>query len=91
MGDGLDRLGEGDVDEMHAFRAEDVDGSSERCRYRWHEDREAAIVEFLNDEGRDERLLDLGQHRLPHLLFTLPYQLLCQAPKQSVAGNSAKE
>ena len=71
--------------------AEDVDGSSERRRYRGHEDREAAIVEFLNDKGRDERFLDLGQHRLPHFLCTLPHQSPCQTPKESVAGKSAKE
>src|SRR6516162_7632684 len=51
-GDGLDRLCERHVQGMHAFAADDIDGSGKRRGDRGDEDGEAAVFELLDDEGR---------------------------------------
>ena len=55
---------------MHAFPAENIDGSRERCGHRGHENRKAPVLKFLNDECGDEGVLDLDQRRLPDVFFT---------------------
>src|SRR4030095_15656595 len=70
---------------MHAFWRQDVDGASERRGRRGYENGEASVVKFLNDECRNESFFNLGQRRLPNVLFTHPRQLLGKTPKQCIA------
>src|SRR5262245_27390406 len=79
---------ERDIHGMNAVRREDIDSSSERRWYRGHENREAPVLQFLNNEGRNESLLNLGKCRLPHVLLILPCHSLSQAPKERVAWYS---
>ena len=72
-------LCEGDVEDVHPFRGQNVDGSGERCRHRRNEDGEPAIVERLDDERRHERVLEFDQCRRPRSLLTISRQSLCQA------------
>src|SRR4029434_3099114 len=58
--DRRERLGEGDVQGMHAVPAEDIDSSGERRGYRGHEHREAPVRQFFNNERGDEGLLNFG-------------------------------
>jgi hypothetical protein len=75
---------------MHAFAVEDVDGPGQGGRHRRHEDREAAILELFDDEGRDESLLDLGECRLPEIVPPITSQSLREASKQYVTRRSAR-
>jgi hypothetical protein len=73
---------------MHAFPAEDIDGSGERRGHRGHEHREAPVLKFLDDECGDESILDLDERRLPHVLFTRPREPLGHTPKERIARES---
>ena len=62
----LDRHCEANVQGMHPFTAKDIDGFGERPGHRGHENREAPVVRFFNNqERRDASFLNLGQRRLP--------------------------
>ena len=90
-GDGADGLGKGDVEDVHAFAAEDVHGPGKRSGHRRDEDRESAVVELFDDERRDERVLDFDQCRLPGVLLTVSRQSLCQAAQQAVPRKPLEE
>src|SRR5215510_12855309 len=79
---------ERNVHGMDAVRREDIDSSSKRRGHRGHENREASVLQFLNDERGNEGLLNLGQRRLPHILLILPRHSLSQTPKERVARYS---
>ena len=51
---------------MHPFPAENIDGSGKRRGPRGHENREAPVLQFFNNECGNEGFLNLGQRRLPH-------------------------
>jgi hypothetical protein len=76
---------------MHAFAAEDVDGSGERRGDRGHEHGEATVLQLLDDEGRDESFFDFGERRLPDILPALPGELLRQTTKERVARKLLEE
>src|SRR5689334_6563066 len=73
---------------MDAFRSEDVDGSRERRRRRWHKDSETAILKFFDNECGHEGFFNFRQCRLPHVLLRTTHELLSQTPKECVSGNS---
>src|SRR5262245_18556739 len=75
---------ERDVYWMHAFRREDIYRSGERCRRRRYNDRETAIIKFLNNECGHQRLFNFSQCRLPHPLLITARQLLSQTAKECV-------
>src|SRR6185503_16499987 len=70
---------------------EDVQSSGERRGHRRYEDREPAVVEFFDDEPRDERLLYFDECRPPRFLVSVSRQSLCQAAHQGVAGKFLEE
>ena len=76
---------------MHAFPAEDIDGSGERRGHRGHEHREAPVRQCFNNERGDEGLLNFGQRWLPHILLIPPRQALRQTPKEGVAWQSFEQ
>src|SRR5262245_3217315 len=76
---------------MHAVGAEDVHGSSQRCRNRRHEDGATAVVQHLDDERWNERLLDFDQGRLPHVLAALAGESLGETAKEPVARKALEE
>ena len=73
---------------MHPFGSENIDGSGKRRRYRRNENREAAVVQFFNNECGNKCLLNFGQGRLPCALLVFPGYALRQAPKQCVTWDS---
>src|SRR6187399_2344988 len=76
---------------MHACPIENIDGSGEWCGHRRHEDREAPIFEFFNDEPWDESLLDLDQRGLPGTLVVLSRHSLGHTANECVARNLLKK
>ncbi|MNN50225.1 hypothetical protein D3C81_1647990 [compost metagenome] len=76
---------------MHARPVEHVDGAGEWRGDRRDKNRVATVLELLDDEGRDERFLDLDQRGLPDVLAVVPRHLLGQAAEQRVARNSFQE
>jgi hypothetical protein len=56
---------------MHPFPTQDIDGSGERRRHRGHENREAPVLQFFNNERGNEGFLNLGQRRLPGVSLIL--------------------
>ena len=70
---------------MHTIWGEYVNRSRKRRRNRWNEDREAPIVQFFNDEGGDESLLNFGQRRLPRLVVSLASQSLSKTSEEFIA------
>jgi|KBSMisStaDraftv2_1062788.scaffolds.fasta_scaffold00874_23 hypothetical protein len=46
---------------MHAIGAKNIDASSQCCRDRGNKYGKASIVQFFNDEGRDQGLFNLCQ------------------------------
>ncbi|HLH17236.1 MAG TPA: hypothetical protein VKX45_08445 [Bryobacteraceae bacterium] len=73
---------------MDALAGEDVDLAGERRRHRRHENSEASIGQFLDDERGDQRLLDFGQSRLPRLILCLPGQALRKTANELVSRDS---
>jgi hypothetical protein len=45
---------------MHPFPAKNIDGSGEGRGHRGHENGEAPVFQFFNDERGDESILNLG-------------------------------
>ena len=80
-----DGLGEGDVDRMHPVARQDVDAAGHRRRRRGDEHRVGAVLEFLDDQCRHQRVLDLHQCGLQRLLLALPGQALGQPAQEGVA------
>ena len=66
-------------------------GSGERRGHRGHENGNALILQFLNNERGDEGFLNLDQRWLPHVLFILAHESLCQTPKERIAWRSFEE
>lgn len=69
---------------MHPFPAKNIYGSGERRGYRWHENGEAPVLQFFNDEG-GARASSISARRAsthsPH-----PFrQSLDQTPNQCLA------
>src|SRR5215470_294190 len=88
MGERFDRVREGDVDRMHAFWGEDIDGPRKGRWGRWHKNSETPVLEFLNDECRHESLFNFGQRRFPHVFLATSHQLLGQTPKECITWDS---
>ena len=73
---------------MNTLRDKNINGSSERRRYRRDEDRKTPILKFFNYERGDQSLLNLGQRRLPRFVLILSRQPMTKTSKEPVAGNS---
>jgi hypothetical protein len=76
---------------VHSLTTDDVNRSGERCGDGRYEDGEAAVRQYFNDEGRDERLFDLDECRLPHVLAALSGKSSREASKEPVARKSLEE
>src|SRR5262249_4121390 len=84
-------IGEGNVQGMNPISIKYVDSPSKRSRYRWDENRIPSVLEFLNDERRDERFFDLCQCRPPDLFAVISRHLLRQSRKGRIPRSSFKE
>src|SRR5262249_9012526 len=76
---------------MHAIRSEDIDGPGKRCGDRGHKNGETPVLQFFNDEGGHQVLLDFSKRRFPHAFLTTSRQLLGQTPEERVTWNSFEE
>ena len=70
---------------------QDVDGSGERCGHRRNEDGESAVIERLDDEPRNERVLEFDERRHPRGLAAISRHPLCQAADQAVPRKLPEE
>lgn len=58
------------IDQVNSLAREYVNSALRRVRHRRHEDDVTPICQFLQDEGRDEGLVKLGQDGFDRFVST---------------------
>src|SRR5512132_4364155 len=80
------RLGERDIDGMDPLARQDVDAAGHRRRRRRDEDRIRAVVQLLDDQCRDQRILNLDQRRFQRVPLAAAGQTFGESAQERVAG-----